>query len=87
MLASARNQPFLKLGRQGFVVSPIVTAPVFHVQLGVFESLTGYSPDAVQKMIKCGEWREGVHFRRKRGRVLVDLRGYNEWVEGQQQEA
>lgn len=65
-------------------MTPIVTAPVFHVQLGVFHALTGFSPDAVQKLIQCGEWTEGIHYHRKRGRVLVDLRGYNEWVESPQ---
>jgi hypothetical protein len=61
--------------------------PVYYVQLDVFEAHTGYSPDAVQKMIKRGVWREGVHFRRRNGRILMDLRAYHAWVEDPQQAA
>lgn len=61
--------------------------PVYYVQLDVFEQHTGYTPDAVQKMIQRGEWLEGVHFRRRRGRVLMDLRAYHAWVENPQQAA
>jgi hypothetical protein len=58
--------------------------PVYLVQLDVFERCTGLSPDAVHKMIGTGEWTEGVHFHRRRGRVYADLRGYHAWVEGRQ---
>jgi hypothetical protein len=52
--------------------------PVDYVQLSVFETITGYSPDAVQKKIKRGEWREGLVWRRAPdGRILVSLRGYH----------
>jgi hypothetical protein len=61
--------------------------PVYYVQLGVLETMTGLSPDAVQKLIHSGEWTEGVHFRRRRGRIYADLRGYHAWVENQQQAA
>jgi hypothetical protein len=61
--------------------------PVYLVQLDVFERTTGLSPDAVQKLIHSGEWREGVHFRRRRGRIYADLRAYHAWVEGQPQAA
>jgi hypothetical protein len=62
--------------------------PVYLVQLDVFERATGYTPDAVQKKIQRGEWREGIHFRRAPdGRLLMDLRGYHAWAEGQRQAA
>lgn len=62
--------------------------PVYYVQLDVFEQATGYGPDAVQKKIKRGVWREGVHFRRAEdGHVLMDLRAYHAWVENQPQAA
>lgn len=60
---------------------------VYYVQLDVFERATGLSPDAVHKMIATGEWTEGVHFRRRRGRIYADLRGYHSWVENRQQAA
>jgi hypothetical protein len=62
--------------------------PVYYVKLSVFEGLTGYSPDAVQKKIRRGEWREGVHWRRAPdGHLLMDLRAYDAWVEGRQRAA
>lgn len=62
--------------------------PVYLVQLSVFEQLTGYSADAVDKKIKRGVWREGIHFRRAPdGHILIDLRGYHAWAEGQPQAA
>ncbi len=62
--------------------------PAYLVQLDVFERATGYSADAVQKKIKRGEWREGVHFRRAPdGHVLMDFRAYHAWAEGRQQAA
>lgn len=60
---------------------------VYYVQLDVFERCTGLSSDAVHKMIATGEWVEGVHFRRRRGRIYADLRAYHAWVEGQQRAA
>lgn len=61
--------------------------PVYFLQLGPFEAATGLTADAVQKLIQRGEWIEGVHYRRRSGRLYVDLRGYDAWVAGQQQVA
>lgn len=62
--------------------------PVYYVKLSLFEQLTGYSPDAAQKKIARGVWREGVHFRRAPdGLILMDLRAYHAWAENQPQAA
>lgn len=62
--------------------------PVYLVQLSVFHQTTGYTPDAVQKKIRNGVWREGVHFRRAPdGHILMDLRAYHAWVENPPQAA
>lgn len=62
--------------------------PVDLVQLSVFEAATGYSPDAVQKKIKNGTWREGVHFTRAPdGHILMSLRAYHSWAVNQPQAA
>lgn len=59
-----------------------------YVQVKVFQNMTGYSADAIDKKIKRGVWREGVHYRRAPdGHILIDLRGYEAWVEGQPQAA
>lgn len=65
-----------------------VVYPIDYIQLAVFHSLTGYSPDAVHRKIKNGVWREGVHFRRAPdGHVMMSLRAYHQWVESPQQAA
>ena len=56
--------------------------PIDYVQLGVFAQYTGYSPDAAQKKIQSGVWREGIHYRKAPdGRLLMSLRGYHAWAE------
>lgn len=64
------------------------SALAYYVQLPKFEELTGYTSDAFHAKRRKGEWREGVHFRvAPDGRILMDLRAYHEWAEGQHQAA
>ena len=45
---------------------------------------TGYTKRAVEGKIAAGVWLEGVHFRRAPdGHILIDLEGYERWVENQ----
>lgn len=44
--------------------------------------LTGYSKQAIYAKVKKGIWREGVHYRRQRGRLHFSLKAYEQWVEG-----
>ena len=49
-----------------------------------FEELTGYTEKAVQRKIQSGVWREGREYRRAPdGHILVNLEGYERWVENQ----
>lgn len=65
-----------------------LSVPVHYVRVPVFCTVTGYTPDAVEKKIKRGVWREGIHYRRAPdGHIMIDLRAYHEWVEGQNQVA
>ncbi len=51
------------------------------VTIEKFESLTGYTADAVRSKIKRGDWLEGaVWMKAPDGRVLVDMEGYEWWV-------
>lgn len=53
-----------------------------------FEELTGYTVKAVERKIESGVWREGHEFRRAPdGRILIDLEGYDRWVENQKRAA
>ena len=53
-----------------------------YVKLDKFEELTGYTVKAVQRKIEDGVWRKNREFRRARdGHILIDLDGYERWVE------
>ena len=57
--------------------------PPRYVQLHVAELLTGYTEKAINGKIDNGIWVEGKVWRRAPdGRRLIDLRGYEIWVEG-----
>lgn len=61
---------------------------VRYVLLPLFEQLTGYTVKAVQRKIEEGVWREGHEFRRAPdGRILMDLEGFEKWVESQKRAA
>ena len=54
-----------------------------YVRLKRFCEMTGWTPDAVQKMIQRCVWIEGRQFRRVDAGLLIDLQGYEKWVEMQ----
>lgn len=55
-----------------------------YVTLDRFETLSGYSPDAVHSKIKRGQWLEDREYiRAPDGRILVDLVGYGTWARGE----
>jgi hypothetical protein len=60
----------------------LISRPVRYVQLKTFEALSGYTPKAIEGKIAKGAWMEGREFRRAPDHhVLVDLQGYEKWVE------
>lgn len=60
-----------------------VVLPVRYVKPDVFERLTGYTTLAVEKKIQRGVWIIGKQYKKAPdGNILVDLLGYQEWVEG-----
>lgn len=57
-----------------------------YVTLEKFAAETGYTAKAIEIKISRGVWIEGRQFRRAPdGRVLVDMKGYELWVEGQRE--
>lgn len=65
-----------------------VTLPIYYVRVHVFCAHTGISKHSVEGKIREGVWVEGKHYRRPPdGKVVIDLRGYHEWVESQNQGA
>lgn len=55
--------------------------PIRYVLVPKFTELTGWTEDAIQKKISRGQWIEGIHYRRRDGRLLINLEEYDKWVE------
>jgi hypothetical protein len=67
---SAANQPNI----HPLVPSRFVTIPVA-------SAITGLTEKAINRKIEKGEWAEGLQYRRREGRIFIDIRGYEKWVE------
>jgi hypothetical protein len=62
--------------------NPVVIAPARYVLLPLANLLTGYSVKAMERKIERGDWQEGKVWRRAPdGRILIDVMGYQRWVE------
>jgi hypothetical protein len=63
---------------------PVVVFPARYVLLPLATALTGYSVKAMERKIERGDWLEGKLWKRAPdGRIMIDLTGYQKWVEGQ----
>lgn len=61
---------------------PVVVLPARYVLLPLATALIGYSVKAMQRKIERGDWPEGKVWRHAPdGRVMVDIVGYQRWVE------
>src|SRR3984885_2770157 len=61
----------------------IVVSTSRYVLLPLANLLTGYSVKAMERKIERGDWLEGKVWRRAPdGRILIDVLGYQRWVEG-----
>jgi hypothetical protein len=60
----------------------IVVGTARYVLLPLANLLTGYSVKAMERKIERGDWEEGrVWKRAPDGRILIDVLGYQRWVE------
>jgi hypothetical protein len=55
--------------------------PARFVTIELASSLTGFSPGAIRTKIARGVWLEQRQFVKRDGRVLIDLKGYEQWAE------
>jgi hypothetical protein len=63
--------------------SPIMLSPARYVLLPLAQMVTGYSVKAMQRKIERGDWEEGKVWKHAPdGRVVIDMLGYQRWVEG-----
>lgn len=64
--------------------APIVVGTARYVLLPLANLLTGYSVKAMERKIERGDWQEGKVWRHAPdGRIVIDVVGYQRWVEGQ----
>jgi hypothetical protein len=55
-----------------------------YVTIGKFAAESGYTEEAIRAKIKKGVWLQGhVWIKAPDGRDLIDVHGYERWVEGQ----
>jgi len=61
----------------------VVVSPARYVLLSLAQNLTGYTVKAMQRKIERGDWQEGKVWKRAPdGRILIDVQGYEKWIEG-----
>jgi hypothetical protein len=73
----------LEIARPRATEAPIVVGTARYVLLPLANLLTGYSVKAMERKIERGDWQEGKVWRRAPdGRIVIDVLGYQRWVEG-----
>ena len=61
---------------------PVVVGSARYVLLPLANTITGYTVKAMARKIERGDWIEGKVWRRAPdGHILVDIQGYERWVE------
>lgn len=61
------------------VISQVAAARFVTIALAA--TMTGLTAKAIERKIEKGDWAEGIHYRRRDGRVYIDMRGFEKWVE------
>lgn len=56
-------------------------APARFVTIELASRLIGLTDKAIRRKIEEGIWAEGKQYRRREGRVFVDLKGFESWIE------
>jgi hypothetical protein len=73
----------LDFARPRATEAPTVIGTARYVLLPLANLLTGYSVKAMERKIERGDWQEGKVWRRAPdGRIVIDVLGYQRWVEG-----
>src|SRR5690606_9994719 len=89
-MASARNHlPREAWVQNGLVpigarcpLRPRTTLMIDKVTIDRFAEISGYTAVAIRTKIERGVWPEGVYIRAPDNRILISIRGYEEWAEG-----
>lgn len=76
-----RQSPTFEPASGGQVVPLVQVSAARYVTIELAAAMTGLSPGAIRTKITKGVWLEGRLYVRREGRVFVDMRGYERWVE------
>lgn len=57
----------------------VVSARFVTIELA--SAMTGFSPAAIRAKINKGIWLERRQWIKREGRVLIDMKGFEQWVE------
>jgi hypothetical protein len=72
----------LEIARPRTTDAPVVVGTARYVLLPLANLLTGYSVKAMERKIERGDWQEGKVWKRAPdGRIVIDVLGYQRWVE------
>jgi hypothetical protein len=72
--------PIVVIQGQG---SDVASPSSRYVLLKLAAQATGYTVKAMERKIERGDWIEGkVWVRAPDGRILIDMQGFQRWVEG-----
>lgn len=61
--------------------SRMALVPARFVTIPVASSITGLTEKAINRKIEKGEWAEGLQYRRKDGRIYIDIKEFEKWVQ------
>lgn len=64
--------------------APIQLAPARFVTIELAAILTGLTAGGIRTKIARGIWLEHRQYVRRDGRVLIDMKGYEQWAEAGQ---
>ena len=65
------------------MTTEVSVTPARYVLLPLASAITGYTVKAMERKIERGDWPEGRLWKRAPdGRIVVDVVGYQKWVEG-----
>jgi hypothetical protein len=68
--------------RRPSTLDAVQLTPARYVLLPVANIVTGYTVKAMERKIERGDWQEGKVWRRAPdGHIMIDLQGYQRWVE------
>ena len=85
VVSAQRPNPMLhaRVPKVSAETQPLVLAPARYVLLPLANLVTGYTVKAMERKIERGDWPEGKLWKRAPdGRILIDIMGYQRWVEG-----